>query len=141
MTQVAPTATPSLSTSTAVPQEEVVVRRVTIRGVPWSVYEQLLAIAGDGPPRMTYDCGALEMEMPSKRHEALKWIAGRFIEAYAEESGIEFEPTGSTTWHRESIEAGVEADESYYIQNLARVRGREVDLSIDPPPDLALEID
>jgi len=119
----------------------VVVRRVTFRGVPWSVYEQLLAIAGDGLPRMTYDRGTLEIEMPSKRHEALKWIAGRFIEAYAEESGIDYEPTGSTTWHREPVEAGLEADESYYIQNHARVHGRDVDLTIDPPPDLAVEID
>jgi Uma2 family endonuclease len=119
----------------------VIVRRVTIRGVPWSIYEQLLAIAGDGLPRMTFDRGTLEMEMPSKRHEALKWIAGRFIETYAEESGIDYEPTGSTTWHRQSIEAGLEADESYYIQNRERVRGREVDLAIDPPPDLAVEID
>ena len=36
---------------------------------------------------------------------------------------------------------GLEADESYYIQNYARIQGREVDLTIDPPPDLAIEID
>jgi len=101
----------------------------------------LLATVGDGLPRMTYDRGTLEIEMPSTRHEALKWIVGRFIETYAEESGIDYEPTGSTTWHREAIEAGLEADESYYIQNRERVRGREVDLAIDPPPDLAVEID
>jgi Uma2 family endonuclease len=118
-----------------------VVHRLTLRGVPWSLYKQLLEVVGDGFPRMTYDRGMLEMEMLSKRHESLKWIAGRFIEAYAEEMSIDFAPTGSTTWHREEIEGGLEADESYYIQNYARVRGREVDLEVDPPPDVAIEID
>src|SRR4051794_23323971 len=123
------------------PLDEMVVRRVTMYDVPWALYDQLLHIVGDGLPRMTYDRGTLEMEMPSKRHEALKWLSGRMIEAYAEESRIDFEPVGSTTWRRQAVAGGLEADESYYFQNAARVRGREVDLAIDPPPDLAIEID
>ena len=115
--------------------------RLTLRGVPWSLYDQLLAVVANGLPRMTYDRGLLELEMPSKTHEALKWISGRFVEAYAEESGIDYDAAGSTTWRRAAIEGGLEADESYYIQNYSRVRGREVDLAVDPPPDLAIEID
>src|SRR5947209_16725400 len=103
MTQIARSVAPSVPPTPAVPAQEEVVRRITLRGIPWSVYEQLLAVLGNGLPRMTYDRGMLEMEMPSKRHEALKWIAGRFIEAYAEESGIDYEPTGRTTWQRESV--------------------------------------
>jgi Uma2 family endonuclease len=120
---------------------ETVVHRLTLRGVSWALYDQLLGVVGDGVPRMTYDRGLLELEMPSKTHETLKWIAGRFVEAYAEESGIDYDAAGSTTWRSAAIEGGLEADESYYIQNYARVRGREVDLAIDPPPDLAIEID
>lgn len=141
MTQIARTVAPSVPPSPAAPAQEEVVRRLTLRGVPWSVYAQLLALVGNGLPRMTYDRGMLEMEMPSKRHEALKWVAGGFITAYLEEAGIDFDPAGSTTWRRETIEGGVEADESYYIQNYERVRGREVDLAVDPPPDLAVEIE
>ena len=38
--------------------------------------------------------------------------------------------------------SGLEADESYYIANESRVRGRdEIDLHIDPPPDLVVEVD
>jgi Uma2 family endonuclease len=44
-------------------------------------------------------------------------------------------------WRGAAIEGGLEADESYYFQNSARVRGREIDLAVDPPPDLAIEID
>lgn len=38
--------------------------------------------------------------------------------------------------------AGVEADDCFYIQNEAVIRGKKrLDLTIDPPPDLAIEID
>jgi len=112
-----------------------------LRGISWRLYEQLLDAVGDGLPRMTYDRGTLEMEMLSEAHQALNWIAGRFIEAYAEERGIPYKPVGSMTWRRQAIEGGLEPDESYYIQNYAQVRGREIDLEVDPPPDLAIEID
>ena len=115
--------------------------RVTLRGISWALYEQLLEAVGEGLPRMTYDCGTLEMEMLSEAHEALNWIAGRFVEAYAEERSIRYKPVGSMTWRRRAIEGGLEPDESYYIQNFATVRGREIDLEVDPPPDLAIEID
>lgn len=37
---------------------------------------------------------------------------------------------------------GLEADECYWIQNESQMRGKkEFDLDVDPPPDLALEID
>jgi Uma2 family endonuclease len=37
---------------------------------------------------------------------------------------------------------GIEPDQCFYIQNEAAIRGkRRIDLSVDPPPDLALEID
>ena len=48
----------------------------------------------------------------------------------------------STTWNREDLTKGVEADECYYIQNEPAIRGRmKIDLGVDPPPDLAIEID
>lgn len=121
--------------------DELVVQRVALRGVPWSFYDQLLTVIGDGPQRVTYDRGRLEIETPSKRHETLKWIAGRFIEAFADEADIDYEAAGSTTWRRAAVEGGLEADESYYIQNVNVVAGRDVDLTVDPPPDLAVEID
>ena len=48
----------------------------------------------------------------------------------------------STTWRRIAKEKGLEADQSYYLINAPKVRGkREVDLVIDPPPDLAIEVE
>ena len=37
---------------------------------------------------------------------------------------------------------GLEADDCFYIENEAAVRGKKrIDLTVDPPPDLAIEID
>ncbi len=42
----------------------------------------------------------------------------------------------------ESIARGLEADECWYIQHEALVRDKkEIDLRLDPPPDLAVEIE
>jgi Uma2 family endonuclease len=49
---------------------------------------------------------------------------------------------GSTTFKNEAMAQAIEADECFYIQNEAIVRGKDrIDLTIDPPPDLAIEID
>jgi Uma2 family endonuclease len=43
---------------------------------------------------------------------------------------------------RPDADRGFEADSCFYIQNLARVKGHaEIDLRVDPPPDLVIEID
>ena len=40
------------------------------------------------------------------------------------------------------MERGIEPDECFYIENEPVVRGRDdLDFSVDPPPDLAIEID
>jgi Uma2 family endonuclease len=43
---------------------------------------------------------------------------------------------------REDIERGFEPDAGFFIQNAARLVGKKsLDLSVDPPPDLILEVD
>jgi Uma2 family endonuclease len=55
---------------------------------------------------------------------------------------MNYESYGSTTWKREISKAGVEPDNCFYFQNEAKIRGKlKFDLTQDPPPDLALEID
>ena len=64
------------------------------------------------------------------------------IETATEELGIPISSASSTTLKAEWKERGLEADESYYVANEPRVRGRdEIDLRVDPPPDLAIEVD
>ncbi|MGI8502376.1 MAG: Uma2 family endonuclease, partial [Hassallia sp.] len=55
---------------------------------------------------------------------------------------IDFEALGSTTLKNERMRQAVEPDACFYIQNQAAVIGKNrLDLTIDPPPDLAIEID
>ncbi len=124
-------------TAVATPAES----RVVIRNLSWETYEALLRDRGDEGPRMAYDRGALEVMSPSSKHESLKKLIARLLETFTEVLGIDVVGTGSTTFKLQLKERGTEPDESYYIRNEGRVRGREIDLSTDPPPDLAIEID
>ena len=117
-------------------------RRVLFQNVRWSTYQALLADLGPRGTRITYDRGTVEIMSPSKKHEHLKTLLGRLIEAFTEEAEISILSTASTTLQREDLARAVEADESYYIRHEPDVRDREeLDLSRDPPPDLAVEID
>jgi len=63
------------------------------------------------------------------------------IEQMAMELDIDIIGVGSATWSRKDIKKGLEPDECYYIKSFSQVFGKQIDLSRDPPPDLALEID
>jgi len=117
-------------------------RRVVVDGISWGLYQQMLAEIGDGHTRLTYDQGRLEIMSPGTLHERIKTILGRLVEAYADELDIPLEGFGSTTFDREDLQKGLEPDECYYVANAQRMAGREeFDFAVDPPPDLAIEID
>jgi Uma2 family endonuclease len=107
------------------------------------MYEALLSARGDNPaPRFTYDRGTLEIMSPSGKHEWLKRLLGRFIETFTLEQGTLVRSAGSTTFKSQMKTKGLEPDECYYVQNEHLVRGKDdLDLTVDPPPDLAIEID
>jgi len=64
------------------------------------------------------------------------------LKAVLEEFDIDFWTLGSTTFKNQSMLAGIEPDQCFYIQHESDVRGKiRLDLQTDPPPDLALEID
>jgi Uma2 family endonuclease len=115
--------------------------RVVIDGVSWETFESLLEADGPRRGRLSYEEGTLEIMSPSMEHELLKSTIGRLLEAYAQELDIDLQVTGSTTLKRKMKEMGAEPDESYYVQNQTRIRGKKkLKLERDPPPDLAIEI-
>jgi Uma2 family endonuclease len=118
-------------------------QRTVLHNVSWETFEALLKDTGeDRGSRFAYDCGTLEIMTPLFEHENPKSNFGNFIIALAEELDIEVRSAGSTTLKRKSFAKGIEPDSCYYIQNEAAIRGREtLNLEIDPPPDLAVEID
>lgn len=119
-------------------------RIATIDGVSWDTYEALLRDfekTGQNK-RVTYDRGRMVIVSPLPKHEKWKSLIGRFVEAIAEAKGIPISTFGSTTWKRKELQQGLEADDCFYIQHEAQVRGRlDLNVNRDPPPDLAIEID
>jgi len=116
---------------------------MVLQGVSWATYQALIHDLESEPgKRLTYDQGTLEIMVPRPPHEGYKSLMGRLVEITTEETNVEIRSLGSTTWSREDLQKGLEPDECFYIQNERAVRGKErIDLTIDPPPDLAIEID
>jgi len=115
---------------------------VVLRDVGWDDYEALLRIRGErSAPRMIYLDGSLFLMSPSLSHELLAARFGRLISVLTEELDISCVESRSTTFRRRSGKGGVEPDQSYYFADEAPARGRpDLDLEIDPSPDLVIEV-
>ncbi|NJR14444.1 MAG: Uma2 family endonuclease [Calothrix sp. CSU_2_0] len=117
--------------------------QLLIKDISWSGYKNIVADLGENrSSRVSYSQGMLEIMAPLPEHEVGKKIIGNLVEILLEELDIEFWSLGSTTFDREKMDAGVEPDDCFYIENEAKVRGlNRINLETDPPPDLAIEID
>ena len=117
--------------------------RVLLKNISWHTYQALLEDVERQPSvRLTYDQGQLEIKVPLRPHESAKKLIGRFIEVLTEELNIEICSLGSLTCSREDLARGLEPDQCYYIQHEFAIRELDdIDLTRDPPPDLAIEID
>ncbi|MBW4476266.1 MAG: Uma2 family endonuclease [Tolypothrix brevis GSE-NOS-MK-07-07A] len=118
-------------------------QRILLKDVSWQQFEGILEELGEKrASRIAYDKGVLEIMSPLPEHEINKVFLTNFVEVLLEELDIEFLPLGSTTFKNKLMSQGIEPDNCFYIQNEAAIRGKSrLDLTIDPPPDLALEID
>ena len=118
-------------------------QRVLLKDVTWQELEMILEELGERrAARIAYDKGTLEIMAPLPEHEDDKEIISDLVKALLEELDIEFRCLGSTTFKNQFMAQGIEPDQCFYIKNEARIRGkRRLDLTVDPPPDLALEID
>jgi Uma2 family endonuclease len=117
-------------------------QRVVLHDISWETYESLLRELEGQQLRLTYDRGELEIMTPSPRHGKIGLLIARLIETYTLELHVPLVGLSNTTWRRESLEKGIEADECYYLANATWAAGREeFDLDVDPPPDLAIEVD
>jgi len=118
-------------------------QRVLLRNISWETYERLLDERGDSRvPRLAYDRGELEIMSPSSEHESTAYFVGLLVAVLAEEMSVNAYGVGSTTYRRSDIGRGFEPDASFYIGNEERIRGEpRIDLTVDPPPDLVVEVD
>jgi Uma2 family endonuclease len=118
-------------------------QRIVLRNVDWQQFEEILEELDDHRgSRLAYFKGTLEIVSPLPKHEQAKVVISYLLTTLLDELDMDWEPLGSTTFKRKDMQAGIEPDDCFYIQNHALMIGRErIDLSVDPPPDLALEID
>jgi Uma2 family endonuclease len=128
--------------STGSPPVERVVERIRIDDADWQTYEKFLAAIGDRGIRCTYDRGRLEIKAPMRIREREKRFLGSAVERACMVLHRPFEPCGSMTIRREDLHRGFEPDECFYLDHaLAMLKRGEPDFSVDPPPDLAIEVD
>lgn len=117
--------------------------RILFRDVSWQEFEAILAEMGENrASRVAYSQGILEIMSPLPEHETTKVFVSDFVKMLLDEMGIEWISLGSTTFRKELMAAGIEPDDCFYIQNYVQMVGKKrLDLSVDLPPDLALEVD
>ncbi len=116
--------------------------RFMLYGVSWETYVALRDAPENDHVRMTYDRGELEMMSPSKPHEQFARLLDWLIHVWVEELDLDIVSCGTMTCRREDLEQGFEPDNCYYVEHEARMRAKEeLNLSKDPPPDLAIEIE
>ncbi|MBF1999090.1 MAG: Uma2 family endonuclease [Synechococcales cyanobacterium M58_A2018_015] len=118
-------------------------QRLLIHDLDWPEFEAILDELGEKrASRIAYSDGTLEIRMPLPKHEREKSIIGDIIKILLEELEIDCECFGSTTFKRQEMNYGIEPDECFYIRNHQAMIGKDrLDLSVDPPPDLAIEVD
>jgi Uma2 family endonuclease len=129
--------------STATLRKPSPVRSLRLSDVDWKTYSRILDIFGERPGfRVTYDRGELEIMSPTLAHDDDNRLLGHMVLVLTEELNLPLKHGGSTTMRRRLLQRGVEADTSFWIANAHRMQGRrELNLSRDPPPDLAIEVD
>lgn len=116
--------------------------RTVLHGVPWHTYVKLRENPANYHLHMTYDEGTLEIMLPSFARGRFGCIVANVVYAWAEELDVPIVCLGDLTCKREDIRKGFEPDNCFYVQNEPRMwQKMEIDLTIDPPPDLAIEIE
>ena len=126
----------------------VVRKPLKLRGIPYDLYEKIRDAPGNDSLRITYYDGVMEFMAPLEfRHEYGRDSLGMIVRAYAAVFKLDCEGAGSTTFRKgkpgKMKGKGKEPDLSFYFgENAEAVRQKQkLDLKVDPPPDLWIEVD
>lgn len=116
---------------------------VTITEVSWEEFEAILTELGeDRRTRIAYCNGVLEIMSPLPAHERPHRIIGDLVKVFLDSQERDWEDFGSTTFKEKAKKVGLEPDTCFYIAHAEAVRDcLRMDLSMYPPPDLAIEAD
>lgn len=105
-------------------------------------YEQLLRRLGDRSiPRLRFRDDRILLMSPLPEHGKEIDVIVDLVKAILRHQGRDWDSFHPITL-RCGKEPGLEPDACFYIENYQAILGkRKLDMSIDPPPDLAIEID
>lgn len=117
-------------------------RSFVIHGLEWSSYRKISEALDERHFRLAYDGWNLELKKLSSSETIPSRLMGHLVAVMTEEMELPISSCGDMTCEREDLEVAIEPDESFYITNESAVRKRErIDLALDPPPDLAVQLD
>ena len=118
-----------------------------LRGVDWESYVKMRNHPGNGHLRMSYLDGTLILMSPAYFHDFYGRRLAMVVDQVTEALQIYVQGTATTTLRRKGggrrKGSGKEPDYGFYFgENARRMHRRpELDLDVDPPPDLAIEVD
>ena len=120
-----------------------VVERVILHDISWETYENLLAEHNEvSNPHFAYCDGDLEIMVVGYQHERIKQELSELLVEIARILEIDYQGSASTTFRKEKKKKGFEGDGSFYFKNADSIRAKkEIDLSLDPPPELVIKVD
>ncbi len=119
-------------------------RFFVLYGVEYDAYVTINDALGDGHAvRLIYVDERLTFLTASRRHEWNSERVGELVRAVATGAGLDWESAGSSTYRKKAKEVGVEGDLTFYFGAHALLMSGPVniDLSTQPPPDLAIEVE
>lgn len=73
-------------------------------------------------------------------HEGGAGFLARCVYLLSEETNMPVATAGSTSLERQDLDRSIEPDKSFYLKSEPLIRGKkQIQLPMDPPPDLAVE--
>jgi Uma2 family endonuclease len=116
---------------------------VIFHNATWADYEELLAQVGEASGlRISFNDGTLKVMTLSHEHEKYADFVKRLVSALSLRLRINILFFGSATMKKQKQTKGNEPDASFYVQTAAAIGNRiQLDLSVDPPPDVVVEVD
>src|SRR5215475_13810581 len=116
---------------------------VIFHGATWEEYEELLDQVGEAAGlRISFNDGTLKVMSLSSEHEKYVRFIDRLISTLSLRLRINIVSFGSAMMRKRRDAKGNDPDACFYVQTAATIGNRiELDFSIDPPPDMVVEVD
>ncbi|MBA3439287.1 MAG: Uma2 family endonuclease, partial [Pyrinomonadaceae bacterium] len=116
---------------------------VVLPNIGWDEYEELLEQIGESRGlRTSYSDGTLQIMVVSSEHEKYAWFIGSLVGAIRLRLRMNILFFGAPTMRKQKRRKGLEPDACFYVQSAGLIGNRmQLDFGVDPPPDIAVEID